>query len=71
MKTGYVNRLDTLIELAKKEMERTAKDATFHSLASMYYARFLGIRATFTSRYQKDLVAGFQSADMIPGWRRS
>jgi 1,4-alpha-glucan branching enzyme len=60
LQSRYLNRLDTLIALAKEERKRTEKDQVFHSLASMYHARFLEIRNTFVNPYQKDLVAGFK-----------
>jgi 1,4-alpha-glucan branching enzyme len=60
LQSRYLNRLDTLIELAKKEMKRTQKDPDLHGLASMYYSRFLEIRDTFVNHYHKDLVAGFK-----------
>ncbi len=61
LQSRYVNRLDALIELAKKETKRTQKDATLHELASLYLSRFLEIRDAFTTRYKMDLVAGFRS----------
>jgi 1,4-alpha-glucan branching enzyme len=60
LQSRYLNRLDVLIELAKKEMKRTEKDPAFHDLASMYCSRFLRIRDAFANHYQKDLVAGFK-----------
>jgi 1,4-alpha-glucan branching enzyme len=60
LQSRYLKRLDTLIELARREMKRTEKNPAFHSLASMYHARFLGIRDTFVNHYQKDLVEGFK-----------
>jgi 1,4-alpha-glucan branching enzyme len=60
LQSRYLERLETLIDLAKKEMKRTQKDVGFHDLASMYHARFLKAREVFAKRYHKDLVAGFK-----------
>ncbi|MEJ2724006.1 MAG: DUF1957 domain-containing protein [Deltaproteobacteria bacterium] len=56
LKSRYLNRLDTLIELSKQEMKRTEKDPAFRDLAAMYYSRFLGVRDAYANHYQKDLV---------------
>jgi 1,4-alpha-glucan branching enzyme len=60
LQSRYLTRLDALIELAKREVKRTQKDAALHELASRYHSRFLEIRDTFTNHYKMDLVAGFK-----------
>jgi 1,4-alpha-glucan branching enzyme len=60
LQSRYLERLDKLTELAKKEVKRTERDPAFHGLASMYCSRFLEIRDSFVNHYQKDLVSGFK-----------
>ena len=59
LQSRYLNRLDSLIELAREEMKRTAKDPDLHRLAVMYWDRFVQIRDAFAGDYHKDLVEGF------------
>ena len=56
----YARRVDQLVELAAKEVERTRKDPPFDRLARMYYARFVECRNAFNYWYQRDLVAAFR-----------
>jgi 1,4-alpha-glucan branching enzyme len=57
LQARYVRRLERSIELAEKEVARTAGDPTFHPLARFYQRRFLEMRDAFVNRYHKDLVA--------------
>src|SRR5205823_4138062 len=43
----YVQRIDNLIALAKKEVERTRWEPEFNHLARMYHARFTRAREVF------------------------
>src|SRR5512142_2449434 len=56
----YARRLDSLCELADKEVHRTRNDGTFHALALHYQHEFRELRALFTDRYRRDLVGAFR-----------
>ncbi|MGH7964722.1 MAG: glycoside hydrolase family 57 protein [Candidatus Binatia bacterium] len=56
----YARRLDRLIELATKELERTRSDPAFHSLADMYLRLFTHAREVFTVRYGRNLIQAFR-----------
>ena len=56
----YARRLDTLCELADKEVHRTRGDPPFHALALHYQLEFRELRALFNDRYRRDLVAAFR-----------
>ncbi len=55
----YVKKLDSLIELANKEVQRTRWEPEFHHLARMYQARFTRAREVF-HQYDRNLLAGFR-----------
>src|SRR6266566_7046113 len=55
----YVRHLHGLIELAEKETHRTQWEPAYHSLAEMYYQRFIGIRDTYFA-YGWNLVGAFR-----------
>lgn len=55
----YERHLTRLIELAEKEVHRTASQPDYHRLATMYRARFLQTRQAFTHDYGHDLVGAF------------
>ncbi len=55
----YERHLNRLIELASKEVHRTASQPEFHRLATMYLERFLQTRHAFTQEYGRDLVSAF------------
>jgi len=56
----YSHRLDRLIELATKEVERTRTDAVFQPLAQMYLQLFTHARSIFVDRCGGDLVQAFR-----------
>ncbi len=56
----YVKHLDRLIELAKKEVERTRGDSRFEPLARMYLGLFEEARHIFCDRYGRDLSRAFR-----------
>jgi 1,4-alpha-glucan branching enzyme len=58
--TRYARRLDTLCELAEKEVHRTRGDAAFHGLALHYQQEFRELRQLFDGRYRRDLVSAFR-----------
>jgi len=55
----YVRHLDTMLELADRELERTRGDETFHPLAQMYKGLFTQNREDFVERYGHDILKGF------------
>ncbi|HEX9284206.1 MAG TPA: 1,4-alpha-glucan branching protein domain-containing protein [Nitrospirales bacterium] len=55
----YERHVNRLIELAAKEVHRTAHQPEFHRLATMYLERFLHTRQAFTQEYGRDLVSAF------------
>lgn len=57
----YLIHLERLIELSKKEIERTKNDPYFNPLAWMYHNWFLHARHLFRDVYQKSLVNAFKS----------
>ena len=56
----YNRRINQLIELASREVERTRNDPAFHYLANMYLQRFIECRDAFNNTYGRDLVAAFK-----------
>ncbi|MFA6356091.1 MAG: 1,4-alpha-glucan branching protein domain-containing protein [Candidatus Omnitrophota bacterium] len=56
----YIKHLDTLIELAGKEVERTRWEPAFNRLALMYQAQFIETRRTFVDRYHKNILTAFK-----------
>ena len=60
LQNRYIRHINKLIELAEKEVQRTGYDPKFHSLALMYYRRFVEARDIFVDKYKKDLVAAFK-----------
>ncbi len=59
LQNRYLIRLNQLIELAIKEVERT-KGTEFEGLARMYLYRFMEVRDTFVIRCNKDLLRAFR-----------
>ncbi len=55
----YSRHLDSLLELAGKERQRTHWDTAFQSLATMYHERFTAARATYLA-CKRDLVTAFR-----------
>jgi 1,4-alpha-glucan branching enzyme len=61
LKERYARKIDTLIELSEKEVDRTSRaDRTFLPLAEMYRHRFHEIRDCYR-RYDGDLVRAFRN----------
>lgn len=60
LKERYAAKIDKLIELAEKEVQRTRYDARFHGLAQMYRDQCYAIRDCWR-RYDGDLVRGFRA----------
>ncbi|MGD0129416.1 MAG: 1,4-alpha-glucan branching protein domain-containing protein [Terriglobia bacterium] len=60
LQSRYLRRLERLIELAEKEIERTAQAPEFQRLARLYHQRFLDLRNAFADRYGSNLVEAFR-----------
>lgn len=56
----YVRKLDNLLQLAAKELDRTRWQPQFHCLAQMYHDRFLRCRQVFVNQYDHQLLSGFR-----------
>jgi len=56
LQSRYVARLEKLIELGEKEVERTESHLQCHDLARMYHRRLLETQRHFLDRYGRDLV---------------
>ncbi len=56
----YVRHLDRLIDLSRREIERTSSDGAFKPLAEMYHGLFLEARGIFCDRYHKNLTLAFK-----------
>ncbi len=57
----YQRHLDSLIELAGKEVSRIRRDSEFGPVAKMYRLRLLRIRRLFEEVYGKDLTSAFRA----------
>lgn len=57
----YISKLDKLIELSAKEVERTRWQPAFNKLALLYHWKFTQSRELFINKYQKDLVRSFKN----------
>lgn len=60
LQTRYLHHIDRLIELAEKELDRTANEPHFHGLALMYWRKFKESKEVF-KRYNCDLVEAFKN----------
>ncbi len=56
----YVRRLDRLITLAAKEIERTENDDKLYVLTSLYQQRLVQVKDAFINSYQKNLTKQFK-----------
>jgi 1,4-alpha-glucan branching enzyme len=56
----YLKKLERTIELAEKEIARTASLPDFQPLARMYHRLLLRVHDAFVKRYEKNLVRGFE-----------
>lgn len=56
----YVRHLEGLIELAHREIHRTAHQPAFNRLARMYLERFRLAHRKFTYEYERDLLGAFR-----------
>ncbi|RKD24959.1 glycosyl transferase family 1 [Ammoniphilus oxalaticus] len=56
----YSAYIENLIQLAKKEIKRTADNEDLNDLASMYYKKFLHMQDSFETIYQRNVINGFR-----------
>lgn len=56
----YIRRINRLVDLADREVERTRRQPAFEPLARMYSGLFRNARTMFEVRYDRDLVAAFR-----------
>lgn len=56
----YLKKLERSLELAEKEIARTASLPDFQPLARMYHKLFLQVHDAFVKRYETNLVRGFE-----------
>ncbi len=56
----YIKHLDTLIELAHKEVERTRWQPEFQSLSLLYLNKFCNARDIFINKYKKNIISAFR-----------
>jgi len=59
LRERYFKRLDELVQLAEKEMQRTVSERALNDLAVFYHARLLATRAYYNS-VSHDLVGAFR-----------
>lgn len=60
LRSRYLDRLERLIDLGKKEAKRTRYRHEFNMLALMYHKRLVQVRRAFLNRYDQDLVQAFK-----------
>jgi len=60
LRSRYARRIDQLVELAAKEVERTRDDPPFDRLAQGYQERFVECRRLFNEVYDRDLVGALR-----------
>ena len=56
----YIRHINKLIELSRKEIDRTDGDIRFNKLAHMYHDSFLEAKRIFVDEYKKDLNNAFK-----------
>jgi len=56
----YLKHIESLIELAEKECERTRWEPQFNSLARMYLDKFRRARHVFAEKYGRNLINAFR-----------
>ncbi len=60
LQNRYLRHLERLIELARKEVERTRHEPAMNRNAHMYLNEFLDVRRIYVEKYDKNLVAAFR-----------
>lgn len=60
LQNRYLKHIESLIELSRKEIERTRFEPAFNNLARMYEHRFCEARHAFVDTYKRNLINGFK-----------
>ena len=60
LRERYLRYLDRLIELSKREIDRTSSEPEVNHLARIYHSRFLECREIYLERLNQDLVKAFK-----------
>ncbi len=60
LQSRYLRHLERLIELSKRELDRTRHQPEFHAVARMYHERFSRSRDRFLYRYACNLLPAFR-----------
>jgi 1,4-alpha-glucan branching enzyme len=60
LRRRYARHLDSLCELAAKEVRRTRHEPQFHDTARMYKQRFEKARRSYLDHWKRDLVGAFR-----------
>ncbi|HSI83069.1 MAG: glycoside hydrolase family 57 protein [Candidatus Methylacidiphilales bacterium] len=56
----YIREIDKLLELCKKELDRTRFDKPFNDLARFYQTRLENCKEVFANKYHRNLVSAFK-----------
>lgn len=65
LQSRYLERIERLIDLGKKEIKRTRSKPKFNALAIMYYKHFQQVRKAFVERYGGNLINAFNRLQEI------
>ncbi|MFH1867643.1 MAG: 1,4-alpha-glucan branching protein domain-containing protein [Candidatus Omnitrophota bacterium] len=60
LRNRYIRHIDSLIELAEKELDRTAYEPHYSGLALMYHSKLVEAKEAFVNRYNMDLASAFK-----------
>ncbi|MGA2957467.1 MAG: 1,4-alpha-glucan branching protein domain-containing protein [Thermodesulfobacteriota bacterium] len=60
LQSRYLRRIESLIELTRREIKRTESQPEFHDLARFYHQRLRQVRAAFVRHYKKNLIEAFR-----------
>jgi 1,4-alpha-glucan branching enzyme len=63
LQSRYLDRLDLLIDLGKKEILRTRSHPEFQALARRYHRRFVKLRDAYLNRYDRNLLQAFKQLE--------
>lgn len=56
----YIRNIDRLLELCRKEIDRTRFDQPYHELAWFYHNRLVNCREVFADKYHRNLITAFR-----------
>ena len=61
LQSRYIRHIERLIELARKEVERTRWMKDFNKIAKMYLRKFEHCRYMFVEKHNRNLISGFKA----------